>query len=58
MPESTVTKSSWTDQNGTEHHQYKTTIPKDLAEAFDMGSKKLDWKVKSGNTLEVRIKDD
>lgn len=35
--------------------QYKTTVPKGLAEAFDLDGQKLEWKVDSGTTLSVSI---
>ncbi len=38
--------------------QYKVTVPKGLAEAMDLGGKRLDWKVKSGSSLEVAIVDE
>lgn len=38
--------------------QYKVTVPKGIAEAFDLNGKRLDWKVKSGNTLEATITDE
>lgn len=38
--------------------QYKVTIPKGIAEAMDLDGQKLDWKVKSGNSLEVKIVDE
>ncbi len=47
MPKTTVHRGA----NG----QYKTTIPKGLGEALDMDEKKIEWKIKSGSTLEVNI---
>jgi hypothetical protein len=38
--------------------QYRTTVPRDLAEAFDLDGERLEWGVKSGSTLEVAIVDD
>lgn len=38
--------------------QYKVTVPKGIAEAMDLDGKRLDWKIKSGNTLEVTVDDD
>jgi hypothetical protein len=35
--------------------QYKVTVPKGLAEAMDLDGKRLDWKVKSGSSLEVTV---
>jgi hypothetical protein len=58
MPQSTVSTYTYEDEQGTEHTQYKTSVPKSLAEAMDMGGKKLDWSVESKNTLQVRIIND
>ncbi|SDG13047.1 hypothetical protein SAMN04488067_11654 [Halorubrum xinjiangense] len=38
--------------------QYKVTVPKGLAEAMDLDGKRLDWKVKSGSSLEVTVVDE
>jgi len=35
--------------------QYKVTIPKALAEAYDLDGKKLSWSVKSGNKLVAEV---
>lgn len=35
--------------------QYKVTIPKGLAEAMDLDDKRLEWSVKSGTSMEVRV---
>lgn len=50
MPKSTVNQGA----NG----QFKTTVPKGLAEALDLDGERLEWKVKSGSTLEVTIVDE
>jgi hypothetical protein len=34
------------------------TVPKGLAEAMDLDGKRLDWKVKSGSSLEVTVVDE
>ena len=38
--------------------QYKVTVPKGIAEAMQLEGKRLDWKVKSGNSLEVSVVDE
>lgn len=38
--------------------QYKTTVPRDLADGFDLDGKKLEWRVVSGNKMEVTIVDE
>lgn len=58
MPETTVTKTTWTTDEGDEREQYRTTVPKALAEAFDLEDKTLDWEVESQNALIVRVSDD
>ena len=50
MPKTRVSQGS----NG----QYKVTVPKGLAEAMHLDGKRLDWKVKSGSTLEVTVVDE
>ena len=50
MPKTRVSQGS----NG----QYKVTVPKGVAEAMQLEGKRLDWKVKSGSTLEVTIVDE
>jgi len=54
MPETTVQKSSWTDNSGVERTQYSITIPKNLAEALDLEQgDRIEWKIASGNSLRV-----
>jgi hypothetical protein len=50
MPKTRVSQGS----NG----QYKVTVPKGIAEAMQLEGKRLDWKVKSGSTLEVAVVDE
>ncbi len=38
--------------------QYKITVPKGIAEAMALDGRRLEWKVKSGNTLEVTVVDE
>jgi hypothetical protein len=38
--------------------QFKTTVPKALAEANDLDGKTLKWITKSGSAFEVRIVED
>ena len=33
--------------------QYRITVPKDLAESFDLEGEELEWLVKSANTFEL-----
>jgi len=58
MPQTTVSESTFTDGDDNERTQYSTTVPKGLAEGFDLAGKKLDWEVKNGTTFEVSIVDD
>lgn len=57
MPETTVSATTYTDTDGEQRTQYRTTVPKDLAEAFDLAGKTLSWEVDSGNALRVKIED-
>lgn len=50
MPKTRVSQGS----NG----QYKVTVPIGVAEAMELDGKRLDWKVKSGSTLEVTVVDE
>lgn len=56
MPTTTVSETTYTDSEGTERVQYSTTVPKALAESFDLAGATLSWEVESGNALLVRIK--
>lgn len=58
MPKTTVSKTTWEDKQGNEREQYRTTVPKGLAEAFDLDGATLEWEVDSGKTLLVRIDDE
>ncbi|WP_435065836.1 hypothetical protein [Halobaculum sp. EA56] len=62
MPKTTVTKttSTTTNADGEDQtvEQYRTTVPKGIAEAMDLEGVRLEWSVKSGNTLELRITDE
>ncbi|MDL0134744.1 hypothetical protein [Halobacterium salinarum] len=52
MVKTTVTKT--TSQSGDrEIVQYKMTVPKGLAESFDLEGDQLEWRAKSGNTFEL-----
>lgn len=37
---------------------YKTTVPLDFVDGFDLEGKLFEWTVKSGNTFELRAIDD
>ena len=55
MPTTTVSETTYTDENGNEQTQYRTTVPKQLAEAFDLGDKRIKWNVESQNALRVSV---
>lgn len=55
MPTTTVSETTYTDENGNEQTQYRTTVPKQLAEAFDLGDKRIEWNVESQNALRVSV---
>lgn len=50
MPKTTVSQ----EKNG----QFKTTVPKGIAEAMNLDGERIEWKIKSGSTLEVTKIDD
>jgi hypothetical protein len=54
MTETTVSETTYTDDEGVERTQYRTTVPKGLAEALDLGDEKVEWEVDSGNSLLLR----
>jgi hypothetical protein len=57
MPETTVTTTAYTGEDGVEREQYRTTIPKGLAEAYNLDGKKLDWSAETGDALRVTVVD-
>lgn len=57
MPTTTITKSVWTDDDGREREQYRTTVPKALVESFDLEGAEVEWEVESKNALTVRKTD-
>lgn len=58
MPKTTVSTTTWEDDEGNERKQYRTTVPKGLAEAFNLDGATLNWEVDSGKALLVRIDDE
>jgi hypothetical protein len=58
MPTTTVSETTYTDNDGNEQTQYRTTVPKGLAEAFDLGGAKISWEVETGSKLVVEKTDD
>jgi len=54
MPTTTVSETTYTDKDGNEQTQYRTTIPKGLAEALRLGGNEIEWEVESSNSLTVR----
>lgn len=57
MPTTTVSRTEYEDENGKFREQYRTTIPKGLAEAMGLAGKRVDWRVVSANTLQATIVD-
>jgi hypothetical protein len=41
-----------------ENGQYKTTIPKPIADGLKLKDQKVEWRIKSGNKLEAKILDE
>jgi len=62
MPKTTVTKttSTTTNADGEDRtvEQYRTTVPKGIAEAMDLAGARVEWNIKSGNTLEITVTDE
>lgn len=62
MPTTKVSSTTSTLENGdgTEREvtQYRTTIPKQLAEALDLDGATVEWQVESGSKLSLRKVDD
>jgi len=53
MARTTVSETTYTDSEGNERTQYRTTVPKNLAEAFDLGGATVEWTVETGDSLRV-----
>lgn len=53
MPTTTISATTFTDENGAERTQYRTTVPKGLAESFDLAGAEVEWTAESGNTLSI-----
>ena len=51
-------KSNQTKVHQGANGQFKATVPKGLAEAFDLDGKTVEWSVGSGKKLEVTIVDE
>lgn len=59
MPTTRVQVREYESNSGSERTQYRTTIPKDTAELFEMdGDTKLKWTAKAGGKLELEVVND
>lgn len=58
MPTTTVSETTFEDSDGNVRTQFRTTVPKGLAEALGLGGATIEWNVDSGNTLSVTKIDD
>ena len=56
MPSTTITKSEWTNEDGNERVQFRTTVPKGLVEAIGLEGEEVEWDVDSGTALTIRKK--
>jgi len=56
MTSTTITKSEWTDEDGNERVQYRTTVPKSLVESLGLDGEEVEWEVESQNALTIRKK--
>lgn len=56
MPRTKVTKTEYEGSDGHERTQFRTTIPKDLAEHYDMENAELEWSIGSASDkLELKV---
>lgn len=56
MTKTKVTKTNYEGSDGHERTQYRTTIPKQIAETFDMEGAELEWNMGgASDKLEVRV---
>jgi hypothetical protein len=56
MPRTKVTKTNYEGSDGHKRTQYRTTIPKQIAETFDMDDAELEWKMGgASDKLELRV---
>lgn len=59
MPKSTINSTSYEVENddGSTRTvtQYRTTVPKAIAEAMDLDGAKVEWTVKSADALRVEV---
>ncbi len=57
MPTTTVTKTTYTDSEGKQREQYRTTVPKGIAEGLDLDGAKVEWEIKSGDAVRVSVEE-
>jgi len=53
MTTTTISEHVYTRPDGEEQSQYRTTVPKDLAESFGLAGETVEWNVESGNKLSI-----
>lgn len=53
MQHTTVSETTYTAESGDEQTQYRTTVPKALAESMDLGGEDVVWRVESANKLSI-----
>ncbi|MFB6197988.1 MAG: hypothetical protein ABEI52_06940 [Halobacteriaceae archaeon] len=54
MTTTTVSETTFTEEDGTERTQYRTTVPKQLAESFDLAGATIQWEIQTGNSILIR----
>jgi len=54
MSKTTVTETTYTGEDGVERTQYRVTVPKGLAEAYDLGGEKVEWEADTGDALRLK----
>lgn len=55
MVTTTISETEFEAGDGKTRRQYRTTVPKQLVEAFDLGGKTVEWEVESSTALTIRV---
>lgn len=58
MPTTTVNSTTYEDSDGNERTQYRTSVPKGVAEAMKWDGAEIEWEVTSSNAVTLREVDD
>lgn len=55
MPTTKVTKTTTERDDAPDIEQYRTTVPKQVAELLDLEDAELEWEAQSRDTVKLRI---